>query len=128
MDTQASGWGSGWRLRLVGGAVVGIMSGTYVIGTAGGGAVEVCVINLFLLLQLTLLTPNFSQALTLSGVSRLLQSRWRMLRTLEGFGRIWSKFCASLLVYGQSEYEEVRVVWGGGGGGDMGNFLFQLLS
>jgi hypothetical protein len=48
-----------------------------------------------------------TQALTLSGVSRLLQSRWRMLRTLEGFGRIWSKFCASLLVYGQSEYEEV---------------------
>ena len=51
--------------------------------------------------------PPRTQALALSGVSRLLQSRWGMLTTLDGFGRIWAKFCATLLLYGQSDYEEV---------------------
>ena len=52
------------------------------------------------------LSPR-TQALALSGVSRLLQSRWGLLNSLDGFGRIWSKYCATLLLYGQSDYEEV---------------------
>ena len=90
METQASGWGSGWRLRLVGGEVGGIMSGTYVIGTAGGGvvggAVEVCVINLFLLLQLTLLIP---QPLTGLDTEWSESSPSVEVEDAKDFGRVW---------------------------------------